>query len=86
MAMGNYGSSSSDMSERASQFGDAAGRQMDQAFDSAETFARNAAQQGRHAMSAVDRTMRDQPMLTLAAVAAASLVIGALWKMDRRRW
>ncbi len=86
MGTGKYGSSSGDMSERAAQFGDAAGRQMDQAYDSAETFARNAAEQGQRAMSAVDRTMRDQPMLTLAAVAAASLVIGALWKMDRRRW
>ena len=86
MATGNYGSTSSDMSERASQFGDAAGRQMDQAIDSAETLARNAAVRGRQALTAVDRTMRDQPMLTLAAVAAAGLVIGALWKMDRRRW
>jgi ElaB/YqjD/DUF883 family membrane-anchored ribosome-binding protein len=37
-------------------------------------------------MSSVDRTVREQPMLSLAAVAAAGLIIGALWKMDRRRW
>jgi ElaB/YqjD/DUF883 family membrane-anchored ribosome-binding protein len=86
MATTTYGGSASDLSERAAGLSDAASRQMDRTLDSAEHMARNAAEQGRQVMSSVDRTVREQPMLSLAAVAAAGLIIGALWKMDRRRW
>ncbi len=86
MATTTYGGSASDLSGRAAGLSDAATRQMDRTLDSAEQMARTAAEQGRQVMSSVDRTVREQPMLSLAAVAAAGLIIGALWKMDRRRW
>jgi ElaB/YqjD/DUF883 family membrane-anchored ribosome-binding protein len=56
-----------------------------------EDFASNAAQQGREAgeriqevagnvKGAVDKSIKDQPMATLAAAAAVGFVLGALWK------
>jgi ElaB/YqjD/DUF883 family membrane-anchored ribosome-binding protein len=56
-----------------------------------EEFANNAAQQGREAgdriqevagnvKGAVDKSMMDQPMTTLAIAAAAGFLLGALWK------
>lgn len=84
MATTSYGTSS-DLSDRASNLGDAATRQMDRAYDSAELAARRAAEQGRQMLSSVERTVREQPMLALAAVGALGLVIGALWKMEGGR-
>jgi ElaB/YqjD/DUF883 family membrane-anchored ribosome-binding protein len=87
MATTTYGGAASDLSERAAGLSDAASRQYDRTLDAAESMARSASVQGRQMMTAVDRTVREQPMLALAAVAAAGIVIGALWKMDgRRRW
>jgi ElaB/YqjD/DUF883 family membrane-anchored ribosome-binding protein len=59
--------------------------------DKAEAMADRAVEQGRDAgermqevagnlKSAVDRSVRDQPMATLAVVAALGFVLGALWK------
>lgn len=76
----------SELSERATGLSEAASRQIDKTFDSAETIARSAAEQGRQVATNVDRMVREQPLMTLAVVAAAGLVVGALWKMDRRRW
>lgn len=36
-------------------------------------------------MTAVDRTVREQPLAALAAVGVLGIVIGALWKMDSGR-
>jgi hypothetical protein len=36
-------------------------------------------------MSAIDRTVRQQPLASLAAVGVLGIVIGALWKMDSGR-
>ena len=58
---------------------------------SAEETARHVAQQGREAgervqevagnvRMAVDKSVRDQPMTTLAVAAALGFVLGALWK------
>ncbi len=84
MATTSFGTTG-DMSERAANLSDAAGRQFDRALDGAEHAARSAAEQGRHVMSAVDRTVRDQPLASLAAVGVLGIVIGALWKMDSSR-
>jgi ElaB/YqjD/DUF883 family membrane-anchored ribosome-binding protein len=35
---------------------------------------------GRNLRSAVDKSVREQPMATLALVAIAGFVLGALWK------
>lgn len=71
-------------SQTASGLAKAAGHKMDRALDSAETMARSAADQGRELASNIDRTVREQPLVVLAVVAALGLVVGALWKADRR--
>lgn len=59
--------------------------------DQAETVANRVAEQGREAgermqevagnfKGAVDRSVKDQPMATLAMAAAVGFVLGALWK------
>lgn len=59
--------------------------------DRAESMARQVADQGREAgervqevagnlKGAVDRSVKDQPMVTLAVAAVVGFVLGALWK------
>ena len=84
MSTSSYGRSN-DMSERAADLAGAASRQFDRALDGAEQAARSAADQGRQVMTAVDRTVREQPLAALAAVGVLGIVIGALWKMDSSR-
>jgi ElaB/YqjD/DUF883 family membrane-anchored ribosome-binding protein len=78
-------------SDRASDFAESANQQIDRALDSAEQVARQVAEQGREATErvgevagnikgAVDKSVRDQPMATLAVAAAVGFVLGALWK------
>jgi ElaB/YqjD/DUF883 family membrane-anchored ribosome-binding protein len=65
--------------------------QIDRVVTSVEQTARSIADQGRQAgeqvgvvadnfKTAVDKSVKDQPMATLAVVAAVGFVIGALWK------
>lgn len=74
-----------DLSERVTDLRDAASRQLDGALGSAEDAVSGAAEKGRDLLQLLDRTVREQPLLTLAAVAAVALAVGALWKMDHRR-
>ncbi|MBA4132163.1 MAG: hypothetical protein C0519_12140 [Hyphomicrobium sp.] len=80
-----------DAANRASDLADKAGKQIDRALDSAEGVARQVADQGREATErvgevagnikgAVDKSVKDQPMATLAVAAAVGFVLGALWK------
>lgn len=76
------------------QFGkiaDKATDQFAQVADSLEGVANRAVEQGREAgeriqevagnmKGAVDRSVKDQPMATLAMVAALGFVLGAIWK------
>jgi ElaB/YqjD/DUF883 family membrane-anchored ribosome-binding protein len=74
----------SDLKEKATdQFGKAA--------DQAGQMANRVAEQGREAVErmqevagnfkgAVDKSVKDQPMATLAAAAAVGFALGALWK------
>jgi ElaB/YqjD/DUF883 family membrane-anchored ribosome-binding protein len=76
------------------QMGRLADKATDQARNVAqhvEDIASNAAEQGREAKEriqevagnvkgAVDKSIKDQPMATLAAAAAVGFVLGALWK------
>lgn len=81
----DYGRSATD--DLASKASD----QIDRVVTSVEQTARSIADQGRQAgeqvgvvadnfKTAVDKSVRDQPMATLAVVAAVGFVIGALWK------
>lgn len=76
---------------KASELADKASRQLDSAVSSAESTARQLAESGREASqhvnkvagnlkSAVDKSLKDQPLTTLAMAAATGFVIGALWK------
>lgn len=87
----NYGSTANKMTDAASDFANKAGHQVDKALDSAESVARNVAEQGREAgervsavagnmKTAVDKSVHEQPMATLAVAAALGFVVGALWK------
>lgn len=80
-----------DAASRAGDMADKAGKQIDRALDSAEGVARQVADQGREATErvgevagnirgAVDKSVKDQPMATLAVAAAMGFVLGALWK------
>ena len=70
---------------------DKATDQFKSAADQAENVANRVAEQGREAAErvqevagnlkgAVDRSVKDQPMATLAMVAVVGFVLGALWK------
>jgi len=84
-----------DMKERATvqfdRMADKAKNQFRGMADQAESVASRAAEQGRDAQErvrevagnfkgAVDRSVKDQPMATLALVAVVGFVLGALWK------
>ncbi len=84
-------SAANTVADRASELASQAGYQVDRALDSAEGLARSVAEQGRDAgervtevagnlRTAVDKSVKDQPMATLAVAAAMGFVLGALWK------
>jgi ElaB/YqjD/DUF883 family membrane-anchored ribosome-binding protein len=77
--------------DKASELATRASDQFEQVKHSAEETARNMAEQGREAgervqqvagnmKTAVDKSVREQPMATLAVAAALGFVLGALWK------
>ncbi len=68
-----------------------AGDQIDRVVSSVEQTARTIADQGRQAgeqvgvvadnfKTAVDKSVKDQPLTTLAVAAAAGFLLGAIWK------
>ncbi len=81
----------SSRSEGASNIAGLAGAKIGQVIEGAEETASAAAEQGRDAgqrvqevagnlKTAVNKSVKDQPMATLAVAAAMGFVIGALWK------
>ena len=82
---------SSNMGDAATDLVNKAGAQIDKAINSADSAARSVAQQGRETTervqevagnlkTALDKSVRDEPMTTLAVAAAVGFVIGAIWK------
>lgn len=84
-----------DVSEKASELAEKAGQkvgqQVDKAMENAEYAARSVADGSRDAServtevagnlkTAVNKSVRDQPMATLAVAAGLGFVLGALWK------
>jgi len=76
---------------RGSDLKDKASEQFNKAADQVESMANRVADQGREAgermqevagnfKGAVDRSLKDQPMATLAGAAVVGFVLGALWK------
>jgi ElaB/YqjD/DUF883 family membrane-anchored ribosome-binding protein len=79
------------VSERASDLASKAGEQLDRAMESGQDVARDMAERGREGAermqqvagnlkSAVDKSVREQPMATLAMAAGMGFLLGALWK------
>jgi len=88
-------SSASDMAEqvvdKAAEYAGKASDQFERVVEGADATLRSVADQGREAgervqqvagnfKSAVDKSVKDQPMATLAVVGALGFVLGALWK------
>jgi ElaB/YqjD/DUF883 family membrane-anchored ribosome-binding protein len=87
MAQSSYGRTSDKMSD----LKDKASDQVSKAADQVEGMATRVAEQGREAgervqevagnfKGAVDKSLKDQPMATLAGAAAVGFVLGAIWK------
>jgi ElaB/YqjD/DUF883 family membrane-anchored ribosome-binding protein len=81
---GQSGSTTHDIKEKATD-------QFERMADQAENVANRVSEQGREAgervqevagnfKGAVDRSVKDQPMATLAIAAVLGFVLGALWK------
>jgi ElaB/YqjD/DUF883 family membrane-anchored ribosome-binding protein len=79
------------LSDKAQEYANKAGQKVEGAIASAEKGANAVLEGGRDAgarvqevagnmKTAVDRSVRDQPMATLAVAAAMGFVLGALWK------
>ena len=78
-------------SERISDLKEKATEQFGKAADKAEDMAKRVADQGRevgegmqevagNVKGAVDKSIKDQPMATVAMAAVVGFVLGALWK------
>jgi len=87
MAQSTYGRPSDQMSDLKDKATDQFGKVADQA----ERVASRVSEQGREAgermqevagnfKGALDKSIKDQPMATLASVAIVGFVLGALWK------
>ena len=87
MAQSSYGRPSDQMSD----LKDKATDQFGKAADQAERVANRVSEQGREAgermqevagnfKGALDKSIKDQPMATLASAAIVGFVLGALWK------
>ena len=88
---GASGNASAAIADTASQIAGIAGKQIDRMVEGAQHTLTSVADTGRDATdrvqevagnvkSAVDKSLRDQPMATLAVAAGLGFVIGALWK------
>ena len=88
MAQSQYGGRA-DLSNKASELKDQATDQIKKVADQVEGLASDAVDQLRdtgagevagNIKGAVDKSVKDQPMATLAMAAAVGFVLGALWK------
>jgi|CXWK01.1.fsa_nt_gi ElaB/YqjD/DUF883 family membrane-anchored ribosome-binding protein len=77
--------------DKAAEFADRAGVKIDEALNTAGAVAKAATDKGREATAqadevasnlkvAIEKSLKDQPMTTLALAALAGIAIGALWK------
>lgn len=85
------GSAAEKVADKAANLAEKASQQFDSVLTTAEGAARSVAEQGREAServgavagnlkTAVNKSVKEQPMATLAVAAAMGFVVGALWK------
>jgi ElaB/YqjD/DUF883 family membrane-anchored ribosome-binding protein len=87
MAQSTYGGTSDTMSDLKDKATDQIRRATDQAQDTAARLADQGREAGERMQEvagnfkgAVDKSLKDQPMATLATAALVGFVLGALWK------
>lgn len=89
--MAQTGHYQSELGKKAADVRDRAAEQFDKAADNVEGMVKSISDRGREVgedvqavagniKSAVDTSIKDQPMATLAIAAAVGFVLGALWK------
>jgi len=90
--VGNHGNTvSKEVTDKATEFAGKASKQIDKAIETAESTVRDLAARGSeagervqevagHMKGAIDKSVKTQPMTTLAITAAIGFVLGALWK------
>jgi ElaB/YqjD/DUF883 family membrane-anchored ribosome-binding protein len=66
--------------EAFSNVADRAGEAADRVADQGRALGENFQEVGGNIKGAVDRSIKDQPMATLALAAMAGFVLGAIWK------
>lgn len=87
----DYSRSAEELADKASNVAGKASEQINRVAQDVESTARSLAEQGRQATeqvqivadnfkSAIDKSVRDQPITTLVMAAGLGFVIGALWK------
>ena len=90
-AQGTASDVADQVADKAAEYAGKAGEQLERAYETADATVRSVADSGRQAgervqevagnfRSAVDKSVKDQPMATLAMVGALGFVLGALWK------
>jgi ElaB/YqjD/DUF883 family membrane-anchored ribosome-binding protein len=88
---GTAGEMAEQVADKAAEYAGKAGEQIERAVEGADATIRSVAEHGREAgervqevagnfKSAVNKSVKDQPMATLAVVGALGFVLGALWK------
>ncbi len=81
----------SQVADKAAEYASKASQQVESALEGADATVRSVASQGREAgervqevagnlKGAIDKSVKDQPMATLAIVGALGFVLGAIWK------
>lgn len=87
----DYNRTADDLADKASNLASKAGEQIDRVAQDVESAARSVAEQGRQATeqvqvvadnfkTAIDKSVKEQPLTTLVIAAGVGFVIGALWK------
>jgi ElaB/YqjD/DUF883 family membrane-anchored ribosome-binding protein len=81
---GDYGRTADDLADKAVNLAERTSEQIGRTVESAVEQGRQATEQvqvvAENFKNAVDKSVKDQPLTTLAVAAGVGFVIGALWK------
>ena len=80
----DFGRTADDLADKAANLAERTGEQLERTVQSAVEQGRQATEQvqvvAENFKQAVDKSVKDQPLTTLAVAAGLGFVIGALWK------
>lgn len=81
---GDYGRTADDLADKAVNLAERTSEQIGRTVESAVEQSRQATEQvqvvAENFKNAVDKSVKDQPLTTLAVAAGVGFIIGALWK------